>query len=169
MTQYEFSQNISLYSGALRSHALKFTNDLDDANDLLQDTLVKATRFASKFDQGTNIKGWLFVIMRNTFINTYRKHQRHRDHVVQVEEISSVQLGGSATLNQAESKFAMEDIRNALRKLPEAYSVPFIKYFEGYKYQEIALELDIPVGTVKTHIHQARQLLKKHLKQYKKY
>ena len=167
MTQYEFSNNIKLHAGALRSHALKFTNDIDDANDLLQDTLVKATRFAAKFDQGTNIKGWLFVIMRNTFINRYRKQQRERERVLQVEEISSEQLCTSATANHAENKFAMEDIKNALKKLPATYSVPFIRYFEGYKYQEIAAELDIPVGTVKTHIHQARLLLKKYLKQYR--
>ncbi len=168
MTQFEFVQNVNLYSAELRLHALKFTKDLDDANDLLQDTLVKATRFAEKFDEGTNIKGWLFVIMRNTFINTYRKTQRYRDHIVQVEEISSANLCQSATANRAESKFAMEDIKNALNKLPEAYSLPFIRYFEGYKYHEIADELGIPVGTVKTHIHQARLQLKKNLKQYKK-
>ncbi|KQM78496.1 hypothetical protein ASE74_13410 [Pedobacter sp. Leaf216] len=139
MTQYEFSNSINLHAGALRSHALKFTNDIDDANDLLQDTLVKATRFASKFDQGTNIKGWLFVIMRNTFINSYRKQQRHRERVLQVEEISSEQLCTSATTNHAENKFALEDIKNALKKLPTTYSVPFIKYFEGYKYQNTAV------------------------------
>jgi len=167
MTQYEFTNSIKLHAGALHSHALKFTNDIDDANDLLQDTLVKATRFVAKFEQGTNIKGWLFVIMRNTFINRYRKQQRERERVLQVEEISSDQLCTSASMNQAENKFAMEDIGNALKKLPLMYSVPFIRYFEGYKYQEIALELDIPVGTVKTHIHQARLLLKKSLKQYR--
>jgi RNA polymerase sigma factor (sigma-70 family) len=168
MTQSEFSHSVNLFSGALRLHALNFTKDPDDANDLLQDTLVKATRFAENFNQGTNIKGWLFVIMRNTFINSYRKGQRHRDRIVQVEEISSANLSHSATSNYAESKFAMEDIKNALNRLPTAYSVPFIRYFEGYKYQEIAEELGIPVGTVKTHIHQARLQLKKQLKQYKK-
>jgi len=167
MTKFEFTNSIDLHAGALRSHALKFTNDIDDANDLLQDTLVKATRFAERFDQGTNIKGWLFVIMRNTFINRYRKQQRERERILQVEEISSEQLCTNAITNRAENKFAMEDIKNALKKLPAMYSVPFIKYFEGYKYQEIASELNIPVGTVKTHIHQARLSLKKSLKQYR--
>ncbi|RLJ72600.1 RNA polymerase sigma factor [Pedobacter alluvionis] len=92
MKQYEFTNNIKLHAGALRSHALKFTNDIDDANDLLQDTLVKATRFAAKFDQRANIKGWLFIIMRNTFISRYRKQQRERERVLQVEEISSATL-----------------------------------------------------------------------------
>jgi RNA polymerase sigma factor (sigma-70 family) len=168
MTQSEFTQSVNLYSKALQLHALNFTKDPDDANDLLQDTLVKAIRFAKNFNHGTNVKGWLFVIMRNTFINSYRQSQRHRDRIVQVEEISSANLSHSATTNHAERRFAMEDIKNALNRLPAAYSVPFIRYFEGYKYKEIAEELGIPVGTVKTHIHQARLLLKKQLKQYTK-
>jgi RNA polymerase sigma factor (sigma-70 family) len=166
MTQAEFAHSVNLFSGTLRLHALNFTKDPNDADDLLQDTLIKATRFANDFNQGTNIKGWLFVIMRNTFINSYRKGQRHRDRIVQVEEISPANLSQSAASNHAESKFAMEDIKNALNRLPSAYSMAFIRYFEGYRYHEIAQELSIPLGTVKTHIHQARSLLKKQLRQY---
>nr|WP_315424369.1 sigma factor [uncultured Pedobacter sp.] len=105
MTQYEFTNNIKLHA-CTPTFTLKFTNDIDDAKDLLQDTLVKAPRFAAKFDQGTNIKGWLFVIMRNTFINRYRKQQRERERVLQVEKISSEQLFTSTTANHAENKFS---------------------------------------------------------------
>lgn len=166
MTQTEFSNCVSLHARSLRSHALNFTKDPDDANDLLQDTLLKATRFAESFNQGTNIRGWLFVIMKNTFINNYHKTQKSRLRLVQEDEISSANLANSASVNEALSNFAVSDIKTALSNLPEMYVIPFIKYFEGYRYEEIAQELNIPIGTVKTHIHQARILLKKRLKRY---
>jgi len=166
MTQKEFSDCITIHTSSLRLHALNFTRDPEDANDLLQETLLKATRFFSKFEDGTNIKGWLFVIMKNTFINNYRKEQKSRERTVQEAEITSANLHFSATTNGSVGSFAMQDISKALCTLPDKYSVPFIRYFEGYKYHEIADELQIPLGTVKTYIHEARILLKKHLKQY---
>lgn len=166
MTNKEFSDSINIHTSSLRSHALNFTRDPEDANDLLQETLLKATRFFSKFEDGTNIKGWLFVIMKNTFINNYRKGQKSRERTVQEAEITSANLHYSATTNGSVGSFAMQDIKKALGSLPEKYSVPFIRYFEGYKYHEIADELQIPLGTVKTYIHEARVLLKKQLKQY---
>lgn len=166
MTKKEFSETIIIHTSSLRSHALNFTKDPEDANDLMQETLLKATRFFSKFEDGTNIKGWLFVIMKNTFINNYRKNQKSRNRTVQEDEISSANLHFSATTNGSVGSFAMQDINKALCLLPEKYAVPFIKYFEGYKYHEIAEEIQLPLGTVKTYIHEARLLLKKHLKQY---
>ncbi|TCD26555.1 RNA polymerase sigma factor [Pedobacter psychrodurus] len=166
MTQKEFSETINFHASSLRLHALNFTRDTEDANDLLQDTLLKATRFFSKFEDGTNIKGWLFVIMKNTFINSYRKNLKTRDLTVQEEEITSANLYFSATTNASEGNFALQDINRALALLPEKYSAPFIRYFEGYKYHEIAEEMQLPLGTVKTYIHEARILLKRYLKQY---
>ncbi|KLT66661.1 RNA polymerase sigma factor [Pedobacter sp. BMA] len=166
MTQQEFSETISLHAPSLRSHALNFTKNSEDANDLMQETLLKATRFASKFEDGTNMKGWLFVIMKNTFINNYKKNQKTRDNTVQEDEITSANLHYSATTNDSVGSFAMQDINVALAQLPQKYAVPFIRYFEGYKYHEIADEMKIPLGTVKTYIHEARILLKKNLKQY---
>ena len=167
MTQKEFSETISLHAPSLRSHALNFTKNPEDANDLMQETLLKATRFASRFEDGTNMKGWLFVIMKNTFINNYKKNQKTRDNTVQEDEITSANLRYSATTNDSVGSFAMQDIKLALAQLPQKYAVPFIRYFEGYKYHEIAAELVIPLGTVKTYIHEARILLKKYLRQYK--
>jgi len=166
MTENEFSISVKTHAKSLISHALKFTKDLDDANDLVQDTLVKATRFAYRCDYQTNTKVWLFVIMRNTFINNYHKNVRHRSRVVREDEVSAGQMTYSAAANGAETSFAMDDIKKALNSLPQIYSVPFIRYFEGYKYQEIADELNLPLGTVKTYIHHARLRLKKLLKQY---
>lgn len=166
MTQQEFTQSISLHAASLRLHALNFTKDPEDANDLLQETLLKATRFVSKFEDGTNLKGWLFVIMKNTFINNYKKNQKTRERIVQEEEVTSANLYYSATSNGSVGSFALQDINLALSKLPKRYSIPFIRYFEGYKYHEIADEMHIPLGTVKTYIHEARIHLKKYLRQY---
>ncbi|WP_316800512.1 RNA polymerase sigma factor [Pedobacter frigidisoli] len=167
MTTDQFNLQVYAHASALKIYAYKFTNNLDDADDLVQDTMMKAIRYYDKFEQGTNFKGWLFVIMKNTFINNYRKTVKVQAVVSQEEEISSSQLMSSSTRNQAEGAFAMADIKKALDKLPTAYSVPFVRYVEGYKYEEIAAELNIPLGTVKTRIHQARELLKKQLQVYK--
>jgi len=166
MTTVEFNTLVNTHSTSLKLHALKFTNDVEDANDLVQDTLVKAIRFYENFKEGTNLKGWLFVIMRNTFINNYRKIAKTRTVITQTDEISSGNLMYSATGNDAVGKFVVGDIHKALAQLPEVYYTPFIRYFEGYKYHEIAEDLQIPLGTVKTRIFVARDMLKKYLKTY---
>ncbi|PWS32684.1 RNA polymerase sigma factor [Pedobacter paludis] len=167
MNNSQFNQMIEQHRSMLNAFALKFTGDIEDANDLIQDTMVKALRFSESFESGTNIKGWLYTILRNTFINEFRRNAKRQSVVTQQEEISSAHLLQTATRNGAEGSFAMRDINLALKNLPDAYSVPFIRYFEGYRYHEIAEELDIPLGTVKTRIHEARKLLQKQLQMYK--
>jgi len=168
MTQIEFNNMVNSHSASLKMHALNFTKDVEDANDLVQDTMLKAIRFYNNFEEGTNFKGWLFVIMKNTFINNYRKIVKSKTLITQEEDISSVNLMYSSEKNGSISKMIVDDIDKALNHLPEAYSVPFVKYFEGFKYHEIADELGIPLGTVKTRIHVAREMLKKYLKTYSK-
>lgn len=169
MTQLEFNQLVNTHSLSLRAHALNFTKDIEDANDLVQDTMLKAIRFYKNFKEGTNFKGWLFVIMKNTFINNYRKTVKEKNLVTQEENISSGNLMYSAERNNCMGKLVIDDIQKALANVPEVYSMPFIRYFEGYKYHEIAESLDIPLGTVKTRIHVAREMLKKYLKTYSQY
>ncbi|MXV52967.1 sigma-70 family RNA polymerase sigma factor [Pedobacter sp. HMF7647] len=166
MTKIEFNTMVMRQSSSLKMYALHFTRDTDDANDLVQDTLLKAITYYNKFKEGTNLKGWLYTIMKNTFINNYRRFVKISSFVTKSEEISSANLVFSSTKNQGESKFIMDDIKLALGKLPEEYYVPFSMYFEGFKYHEIADYLQIPIGTVKTRIHVARKLLKKSLKPY---
>ena len=167
MNQIEFEATIKQHAPQLLNHALKFTKDEDDAKDLLQETLIKGVRFCDKFDEGTNLRGWLFVIMRNTYINDFNKKNRKSELITVEEDISSAQLLKSSTRNSGESTFAMEDIEKAMASIKAEYRVPFQRYFEGYKYEEIAEELNLPIGTVKTHIHQARLGLKKYLKIYR--
>ncbi len=166
MTNIEFSTLVTRQASSLKIYALRFTHDSDDANDLVQDTILKAITYFNKFKEGTNLKAWLYTIMKNTFINNYRRFVKINTFVTKTDEISSQQLFYSSTHNQGESKFIMDDIKTALSKLHQDYYVPFTMYFEGYKYHEIANQLTIPIGTVKTRIHVARKMLKRSLKVY---
>ena len=166
MTESEFNELINAYRDVLKRHALKFTNDLENAGDLVQDTIVKAIRFKAKFQEGSSIKAWLFVIMRNTFVNDYRKTAKTKLLVTTEDEISAPNLMYSADNNGSTGNLIMDDIQKALSLLPDTYRIPFVRYFEGYKYHEIADELNLPLGTVKTHIHEARLRLKKYLNTY---
>ncbi|MGF1924639.1 MAG: RNA polymerase sigma factor [Bacteroidia bacterium] len=161
-----FESLIAEYEVMLRNYAIKCTRDEDDANDLIQDTLVKAYTYFANFKQGTNFRGWLLTIMKNTFINNYHKGNRKQAIIVTEEDISSNNLMLSSTRNSAEARFIGDDIYKALDTLPSTLYHPFMRYFEGYKYHEIAIESGLPVGTVKTRIHHARLLLKKYLKTY---
>ena len=166
MKNLTLNSEICKHQNCLESFAMKFTKDVEDAHDLVQDTIVKAIRYHKLYKGGTNLRGWLYTIMRNTFINDYRRTVKRRAIVETSEDLSSFQLSRSAESNRAENKFVMEDINKAMAKLQPEYSVPFLKYFEGFKYHEIADELNIPIGTVKTRIHLARQVLKNQLKVY---
>jgi len=166
MKNITLDNQICNHKVSLEQFAFKFTHNLDDADDLVQDTIIKAMRYAGLYKKGTNLKGWLYTIMKNTFINDYRKNTRRKKVVDTVEDLNAFQLSKSASNNRAESKFVGEDINVALKNLAPAYSVPFLKHFEGYKYHEIADDLAIPIGTVKTRIHVARQVLQESLKMY---
>lgn len=166
MTNIEFNTQVLRQTSSLKMYALNFTRDSEDANDLVQDTILKAITYYNKFKEGTNLKGWLYTIMKNTFINNYRRVVKMNSFVTKSDEITSPNLLYSSTTNMGEGKFVMKDIQNALDSLPREYFVPFTQYFEGYKYHEIASNLQIPIGTVKTRIHVARKILKSQLKSY---
>jgi RNA polymerase sigma factor (sigma-70 family) len=166
MENLTLNNEICNHRSCLEAYAMKFTRDVEDANDLVQDTIIKAIRYHNLYTEGTNVRGWLYTIMKNTFINNYRKADRRNGLIETCEDLSSYQLYNSADKNKGEGKFMMEDINKALEKLQPEYSKPFLRYFEGYKYHEIAEELKIPIGTVKTRIHMARQILKGQLKMY---
>ncbi len=167
MNKLEFNTLVIKHSDSLKLYARNFTKDHDDANDLVQDTLLKAITYFKNFREGTNLKGWLYTIMKNTFINNYRRITKSNSFITKEEEISSMNLVVSATKNLGENKFMMEDINTALTNLSDDYYKPFTMYYEGYKYHEISEHLNIPIGTVKTRIHVARRIMKKTLSSYK--
>lgn len=167
MNKIEFNTLVIRQADSLKTYARNFTRDQDDANDLVQDTLLKAVTYFKNFKEGTNLKGWLYTIMKNTFINNYRRVVKTNSFITKEEEITNANLVVSATKNRGENKFVMEDINYALSNLSEDYYIPFTMYFEGYKYHEISDHLNIPIGTVKTRIHVARKVMKKTLSAYK--
>lgn len=166
MSSITFTNQICDMRANLQQFAIKFTSNQDDAEDLVQDTIIKAIRYSYLYKEGTNLKGWLYTILKNTFINSYRRTVKKNAVMDTEEDLSSYQLYTSASTNNGVNKFVKEDINFAMNRLQPEYSIPFLRYFEGYKYHEIAEELNIPIGTVKTRIHVARKLLKANLKMY---
>lgn len=166
MTSIEFSYSLNQLSGVLKPFALKLTRDLDDANDLLQDTMVKAFTNQDKFAEGTNLKAWLYTIMKNTFITNYQKMVRRATFVDTTENLHFINSSASLIENSAFGDFAVDDIYRAIDKLDDIFSTPFLLYYRGFKYHEIADRLSIPIGTVKNRIHIARKHLKEGLMVY---
>ncbi len=166
MTSLEFSSQIVKLSKALKPFAMRLTKDLDDANDLLQDTLLKGFTNSEKFKDGTNLKAWMFTIMKNTFITNYQKMVKRNTFVDLSENLQFINTVENSASNNATSYFIQKDITKALCKLEETYLSPFMMYFSGYKYHEIAENLNIPIGTVKNRIHIARKELKQQLPMY---
>lgn len=169
MTTTEFNKQTSMLAPYLMQFAIRYTNDPENANDLVQDTMVKAFKYHARFEEGSNLKGWLFTIMKNTFINDYRRQIKSQFLITKTDELSYSDLSLSASSNGAEGSMIMKDIKMALKSIPECYSKPFISHFEGFKYHEIAEELGMPIGTVKTRIHVARKILKEYLSTYAKF
>lgn len=143
----------------LKVMAGHFVCEKDEREDLVQDTIVKALRFADKFDIHTDIRKWLYTIMRNTFINQVNRTARKREHEARLEKAAR----NIFAVNSAFSKFLLEDVNVVIGKL----SVPIRKAIElynaGYKYREIALTTSQPIGTVKTRVRAARMALAKKL------
>lgn len=166
MTTLEFSYSLTKLSPSLKPFALKLTRDMDDANDLLQDTMVKAFTNKDKFTDGTNLKAWLYTIMKNTFITNYQRMVRRGTFVDTTENLHFINSGATIIENGVYGDFAMKDIVKAINQLDEVYKSPFLMHYRGFKYHEIAEKLNIPIGTVKNRIHIARKLLKDDLKVY---
>ena len=166
MTALEFNYTLKEMSGSLKPFALKLTRDMEDANDLIQETMLKAFKNREKFAPGTNIKAWLYTIMKNTFITNYQRMVRRNTFIDTTDNLHYINSSGSSVQNDAYSSFTMEDIEQALNNVDDVYKSPFMMYFRGFKYHEIADKLQIPIGTVKNRIHIARKELKAKLTPY---
>lgn len=166
MTALEFGYAISQSTKALRPFAMRLTRDSDEAADLLQDTVLKAFLHREKFSEGTNLKAWMYTIMKNTFITNYQKLVKKKTFIDTTENLHYINSAQFTTKNEGEGKFTMDDIQKALANLENAFREPFMMYFHGYKYHEIADKLSIPIGTVKNRIHLARKELKDYLRMY---
>lgn len=150
----------------LYGHALKLTRDPDQASDLVQDTTLKALLYFKNFKPGTNLSAWLYVIMRNIFINEYRRKLREQELTYQLLSPAVNLDQDSARSDAISGKFLRKDIERAISLLPEIQGKIFIKYYEGFRYSEIAAEFGVPIGTVKTRIFKAKEHMRKHLGAY---
>ena len=167
MTALEFGFAIQEMTHSLKPFAFKLTKDQEEAKDLLQETVLKAFVNREKFARGTNLKAWLYTIMKNTFITAYQRKQRHNTFVDTTDNLHFLNSSNHVARNGAYTKFAMDDINQEISNLNESYKVPFMMHYKGFKYHEIADHLGIPIGTVKNRIHIARTELKTKLKVYK--
>ncbi|MDE7452439.1 MAG: RNA polymerase sigma factor, partial [Paramuribaculum sp.] len=145
----------------LQSNMLNFaymlTSNRDDAYDLLQDTMLKVLDNADKYVENTNFKGWVFTIMRNIFINNYRRIARSATVIDQTEDLYHLNLSQDSGIDSPEGSYTAAEITAAINEFPEKYRVPFTMHVAGYKYNEIADEMGLPLGTIKSRIFFARQ------------
>lgn len=165
-TTNRFEEEVVNHSETLYPFAYNLTKNVDDARDLIQETVYRSLLYKDKFSNGTNLKAWLFTIMRNIFINNYRRASK-RVVVQDNTEGQHLLLSYSPVLkNNGESSMVMQEIEKALDSISKDFSVPFMMHYKGFKYQEIADELGLPLGTVKSRIFFARKELQKRIVRY---
>ena len=166
-TTTAFQSRLMGLQGNLLNFAMMLTSNRDDAYDLLQDTTLKALDNADKYAENTNFKGWVFTIMRNIFINNYRRVARAATVIDQTEDLYHLNLSQDSGLETPEGSFGAREITNAINAFPEEYRVPFSMHVAGYKYSEIAEKMGLPLGTVKSRIFFARKRLQARFADYR--
>ncbi len=159
MTAIEFNTRILKEKQSLKNFALSLTHNNDDALDLVQDTYVKAITYREKFEDSTNLKAWLFTIMKNTFINSYRRAVKTKQIIQTNADLAMARAFKNNHQDITESRLAAKDIIHKIENLDDQYKIPFTRYYNGFKYEEIAQEMQLPLGTVKSRIFLARKQL----------
>ncbi|MBK6814403.1 MAG: RNA polymerase sigma factor [Saprospiraceae bacterium] len=165
MKSNSFVPALNTHRDRLLSFAFNLTKSNDDAKDLLQETFLRALMNQGKFQEGTNIKAWLLTIMRNIFINNYRKKSKTKVLFDSTDNLYILNSGPNHIGNQGETNMLMQELNGMITELDDTIRYPFIKHFEGYKYQEIAEDMQLPLGTVKSRIFFARKDLKQKIEQ----
>jgi RNA polymerase sigma factor (sigma-70 family) len=163
MTTFEFNYKLIGLKDQLFNFAFRLTANTYDAEDLLQDTFFKAIRARDSFEDNTNLKAWTHTIMKNTFINNYKRSLRSNTKFSYNIDLHNYNL---RYISSADTKIAEKEIENEINKLEDKYKIPFLLYVKGYSYKEIAQEERIKLGTVKNRIYCARQKLINELKDY---
>ncbi len=155
-----FVQHYQSQKSDLMDFAIYLTQDEALAEDLLQETLYKAYKHKKLYQPGTNWKAWLTTIMRNTFINDYRKQKRRMQLAPEADRAHWVSSKEGAQGNDGETSVSLKEIFKEIKQLDDWMRVPFMMHYQGFKYEEIATQLDLPLGTVKSRIFFARKKLR---------
>lgn len=167
MEAKKFQKKLLGLQNNLLNFAYTLTSNKDDAYDLLQDTTLKALDNEDKYVDNVNFKGWVFTIMRNIFINNYRRVVRSATVIDQTEDLFHLNLPQESGFETPDGSIAVKDITEAINSFSDEYRIPFTMHIAGYKYNEIAEKMNLPLGTVKSRIFFARQRLQSILKDYK--
>lgn len=166
MSTLEFNTLLSTNARCLRGFAYNFTRNVEDAEDLLQDTMLKALRYKENFQEGTNFKGWLFTIMRNIFINNY-KRKKLQNTITDPTNNQYYLNYGKVSEDTVNSRVNEKDINRVISNLTYEFRTPFQMFVDGYHYDEIADAMGIPMGTVKSRIFHARKRLMSDLSDFR--
>ncbi|MFP5041100.1 RNA polymerase sigma factor [Parasediminibacterium sp. JCM 36343] len=166
MSAAEFNQILLNNTEFLKPFAITLTRDNEQAKDLFQETLYRALANREKYNTGTNIKAWLYTIMRNIFINNYRRKAKQNTIFDSTPNEFLLNLNQGFIANEAIAAINIKEANAAIHELPSIFKNPFLLYFDGFKYHEIAGMLGEPLGTIKSRIHFARKLLKAQLERH---
>lgn len=160
MTTAQFNDFYNTNIIALENFAKKLTKNSVDAEDLVQETAIKAFRGKHTFNEGTSFKSWSFTILKNTFITKYNKRKKRKVVNAPIEDFTYALSSRHAVKNDAISQMKIKEIKSCINQLTQKSRLPFLMHVEGYQYNEIANSLNIPLGTVKSRINYARTKLK---------
>ena len=159
MASAKFQSNLMSLQANMLNFAFMLTNNRDDAYDLLQDTTLKALDNEDKYADNTNFKGWVFTIMRNLFINNYRRGVRAATIIDTTDNLYHLNISQDSALESPEDSYGASEITAAINELSDEYRIPFSMHVAGYKYNEIAQQMNLPLGTIKSRIFFARKKL----------
>lgn len=166
METSEFNASLVKLKESLEYYAYSLTNNRDDAKDLVQDTFLKALIYKDKFEDNTNLKAWTYTIMRNTFINNYRRAIKSSTIIDKTEDAYYLNTSSRSIYGMPESEISVKELNAAIGNISDEQRIPFEMQYKGYKYKEIAEELNLSIGTVKSRIFFCRKKLINRLKEY---
>jgi len=159
MTAIEFNYQLTNLSDSLERFAFSLTTNREDARDLLQETFVKAISYRDKYTDDTNLKAWTFTIMKNTFINNYRRTVKANTTFDHTDDLYYLNMRREPSVEGPESTLSAKEIESHIERLDDEFKVPFKMHLQGYKYKEIANNLGLKIGTVKSRIFFTRKKL----------
>ena len=159
MTTLEFNHQLTSLEEALERFAFSLTMNREDAKDLVQETYLKALTYREKFMNNTNLKAWVYTIMKNSFINNYRRSTRENTTFDNTKDLYFLNNSNQEDGSNPESSFSVAEIESEINKLEDDLRIPFMMHQEGYKYKEIAEEMNLKIGTVKSRIFFGRKKL----------